>query len=233
MAIQPFLAISGAEMGEKTAFSFPVAWLACQFSSYGRGLSNLPSAMPEGSLLILTDQTPIRGHDEKMVLQQLTYCLDAFGCRGILLDFQRPGHPEAEAMVQALVQALPCPVAVSAAYAQKWNCPIFLPPVPPSVPLQDYLASWQGQELWLELALDGEILTVTEEGTTVTPQPFGETGENGFRDQKLHCHYRMMWKDGAAEFTLWRTREDLDMLLADAGSLGVTNAVGLYQELRK
>lgn len=230
MAIRPFLAMSGAEMGEKTDFSFPAAWLACRFSSWGRGLSDLPPSLPEGSLLILTDQTPIRGHDARTVLGQLEDCLNAFGCRGLLLDFQRPGCPDGEAMAKALVQALPCPVVVSEAYARNLDCGVFLPPVPPSMPLQAHLAPWKGRDIWLELALDGECIRLTERGADVTPLTFGWEG-NGFAERSLHCHYRVEQAADAMEFILWRTREDVNGLIGEAEDLGVSGAVGLYQEL--
>ena len=53
----------------------------------------------------------------------------------------------------------------------------------------------------------------------------------GFRDEALHCSYRIVRGDSDAQFTLWRSREDLWELLDEAAALGVTATIGLYQEL--
>ena len=50
-------------------------------------------------------------------------------------------------------------------------------------------------------------------------------------DSALHCHYHIKTFDDHIDFTLWRTREDLTNLLREAETLGVTLAVGLWQEL--
>ena len=116
-------------------------------------------------------------------------------------------------------------------YARELECPVFLPPPPPHVPLQEYLAPWQGREIWLEAALDGEVITVTEKGSVSSPLPPAEIPENSLEDPALHCHYRSKTFDDRIDFTLWRTRDDLTNLLREAESLGVTLAVGLWQEL--
>ena len=87
-----------------------------------------------------------------------------------------------------------------------------------------------GREIWLEAALDGLQLTLTEQGCTGTALPFCEYAE-GFHEEALHCHYQIQVSDRHAKFSLFRTREDLDALLEEAEALGVTAAVGLWQEL--
>ena len=57
------------------------------------------------------------------------------------------------------------------------------------------------------------------------------TEPEGFHEPKLHCHYHIQLIDQKAEFTLYRTREDLDTLLEEAEALGISAAVGLWQEL--
>ena len=111
------------------------------------------------------------------------------------------------------------------------TCPVFLPPVPPDVNLADYLAPWQGREIWLELALDGEAITLTPSGAITAPLPPAAQLLGGHRDEKLHCHYQIHTDADSARFTLFRTPEDLDELLIEGEALGVTRAVGLYQEL--
>lgn len=230
MAIRRYFAMTAAEIRESDHLPPGIAWMACHFSPYGTGLSNLPQYLPPDSLLILNDRTPIHGHDPVRIAQQLEERIAALNCRELLLDFQRPGEPETAALVKHLTGALPCPVIVSDQYGDGLDIPVFLPPVPPDMPLSGYLAPWQGREIWLEMALDAASLTLTEEGASTVPLLPGEHPEDGHREQALHCHYRIGMPDGNVRFTLWRTEPDLEELLEEAESLGVTTAVGLYQE---
>ena len=231
MGIPCYLAMTGAEMEKAEVFPRHSGWMACHFSPYGTGLSNLPKDLPPDSLLILNDRTPIHGHDAELVCRQLVQCMERFHCPGLLLDFQQPENPQLQQLVRHVTQQLSCPVAVSAPYAAYVSCAVFLPPVPPSEPLAEALAPWEGREIWLELALDGEIITLTEQGAATFPLPFPQMTQPAFQDEHLHCHYRTLVSDTQAEFTLWRTVEDLRDLLAEAETLGVTAATGLYQEL--
>lgn len=230
MAIDRFLAMTAAEIPLATGFSGPIAYLACHFSPYNRGLSNLPRELPRKSLLLVDDSTPIRGHDPQMIVQQLTDVASRQECRGILLDFQRTPTEEAHAMADFLCQHLSCPVAVSSPYAGPLNCAVCVPPPKCHVPLQEHLAPWQGREIWLELALDGEAITLSGEGALIrplTPLP----REDGFFDPPLNCRYRIQQEKDRALFTLWRTKDSLRSLEAAAEALGVTLTVGLWQEL--
>lgn len=231
MAIAPFLAMTAAEMQNSSQLPPKIAWMACHFSPYGLGLSNLPKELPPGSVLMVDDITPPHGHDPGLIAEQLTQHAERLECSGVLLDFQRKDSPETAALAKQLVKAIPCPVVVSAAYADGLNCPVFLSPVPPSVPLEEYLLPWKGREIWLELGLDGELLTLTEEGCEALSLPCPDLEAEGFSDDKLHCHYTIETREKSAGFTLWRTVEDLVQLLAEAKTLGVSGAVGLYQEL--
>lgn len=231
MAIKRYLAMTAAEIEGNPAVPFPIGWMACQFSPYSQGLSNLPGTLPPGSLLILNDFTPMDGHDPSVVGAQLRQCADSLQCSGVLLDFQRPEIQETAELAAFLVSALPRPVAVSLCRAGELNCPVFLPPAPHHVPLRDYLAPWQDREVWLDLAPDGEIITLTEKGTVTAPLPPGPLPAHGHREPQLHCHYQIELSESQAVFTLWRTREDLEALLEEAEGLGVKTAVGLFQEL--
>lgn len=231
MAIQRYLAMTAAEIAENSALPEKTGWMACQFSPWSAGLSNLPGSLPPGSLLILNDFTPIDGHDPSVVGAQLRHCVESLQCSGVLLDFQRPEVQETAELAAFLVSALPCPVAVSQGYAGELDCPVFLSPVPHHTTLGDHLAPWQGRELWLDTALDGEIITLTEKGTATTPLPPGPLPAHGHREPQLHCHYQIELSESQAGFTLWRTREDLEALLEEAEGLGVKTAVGLFQEL--
>ena len=231
MAIAPFLAMTAAEIYAASRLPPKTAWMACHFSPYGLGLSNLPQKLPPGSLLMIDDITPPHGHDPGFIAEQVTDCAEAFQCCGILLDFQRNGSEETRALAAHLVQALSCPVIVSEGYGEDLDCPIVLPPLLPSEPLEKYLSRWKDREIWLELGLEGEILTLTEEGCQVASLPCPASEPEGFSDEKLHCHYAIDIAEKSVSFTLWRTIKDFEPLLTEAEALGVTGAVGLYQEL--
>ena len=49
------LAMTAAELGAAPLPSHP-AWMACHFSPYSTGLTNLPPKLPQDSLLILNDR---------------------------------------------------------------------------------------------------------------------------------------------------------------------------------
>lgn len=231
MAIRPYLAMTGAELQKNSGIPEKAAWLACHFSPYGTGLSNLPRALPAGALLIVDDMTPMHGHDPVLICDELTLCTEKLACRGVLLDFQRPGNPEVPSLVQHLASCLPCPLAVSERYAEDTGLPVFLPPTDLTVPLPDQLESWNSQEIWLDLSCAGEILHLTEDGCTASGLIPPDIPSEGFADTDLHCHYSICVQEDRVSFTLWRTREDLSDLLAEAEALGIHTAVGLFQEL--
>ena len=231
MAMKGYLAMTAAEIANADALPSALAWMACHFSPYGIGLSNCPKALPPKSLLIVDDITPIHGHDPNTIAGQLTQCAKKLGCTGVLLDFQRAGNAETAALAAHLAAALPCPVAVSKPYAEDAGCPIFLPPAPVSVPLEEYLAPWHGREVWLETALGRETIRLTETGAEFLPEMQADGGLTVHRENALRCHYSVAESADAVTFSLWRTREDLEELMKQAEGLGVVNTVGLYQEL--
>ncbi len=230
MGVAQYLAMTAAELRCAGELPEKIAWMGCHFSPYGLGLSNLPPSLPQGSVLILDDITPIRGHDPVLIGEQLVDYVERLRCAGVLLDFQRPGFAQSAVLAKHLSDALSCPVAVSEPYCKDLSSAVFLPPVPCHLPLSSYLAPWQGRRIWLEAALDGEVITLTREGCTVTPLARQEPPAEGFTDEQLHCHYKTELTEEAARFTLWRTREDLAVLQREAQALGVTHSIGLYQE---
>lgn len=230
MAIVRFLAMTAGELAQGGRMPERMAWMACHVSPYGRGLSNLPEALPPGSLLMVDDRNPIQGHDGKAICRQIEACVARFSCAGVLLDFQRPGNREAEALAALLDGALPCPLGVSALYGKGRQCAVCLPPPPCHVPLTDHLAPWQGQEVWMELAMEGQTILLTKSGAKFAPLcPPGP--QVPFREERLHCHYAISPESAQVRFTLRRTREDLDALEQEAQALGVTKTLGLWQEL--
>ena len=227
MALPRYLAQTAEEFQRCSPLPAHPAWMACHFSPYGTGLVNLPPALPKGAMVILNDRIPMAGHDPETVLRQLRqlspHCL--------LLDFQRPPSPGALEMARQIVLGSPCPVGVTQAYGQDLDCPLFLPPPPPDTLPEEHLGPWQSREIWLELGLDAMTYTVTEQGAV--PGSLSTVPQRGSADKDLCCHYRIDLFDDRAEFSLWRTRKDLELLLEKAEAHGVTKAVGLWQELGK
>jgi hypothetical protein len=228
MALPLYLAQTPLEM-VGNPLSGKLAYMSCHFSPGGRGLSNMPEMLSPGAVLILDDSTPMDTHDPELIGKQLSEMVQRYQADAFLLDFQRRDVPEQQELAKLLSNVLPCPVGVSEVYAQGLSCPVFLPPVPPDRPLSEYLRPWQEREIWLEAALDGITLALTEAGCTAEPLwDFPEVGRN---DDRLHCHYSVETAADSAIFNLWRTKEDLDALLSEAESLGVAKAIGLWQEL--
>ena len=228
MGLPLYLAMTGAEMRCASQLPTHFAYMACHFSPYGEGISNIPDALPDQAILILNDRMPCHGHSPSLIVQQLSDAVSRLGCESILLDFIQPPDSESEAMVHAIVEANACPVAVSTQYADGLRCPVFLPPCPLHVPLEEYLLPRKGREIWLEAALDSTCFRVTSQGCTTQQDSIQDLP---FCDEELHCHYKIELTDDSALFSISRTREDLDSLLAEATSYRVTRAVGLWQEI--
>lgn len=224
MEINCFLAMTAAEIRSCSPLPPKIAWMACHFSPYGTGLSNLPKWLPEGSLLILNDRTPICGHDPHLVAQQLEDIVTAFHCSSILLDLQRPGG---EAVVDAVVR-LSCKVAVTPAYAKDENCAVFLPPPPLTLPLPQHIAPWKNREIWLEAALEQCTIRVTKDGSREVDRP---PFPCPYVDSALHCRYGMEIQPQYIDFHLQRDQQQLSALMAEGQELGISQFVGLYQQL--
>ena len=230
MPIPRYLAMTAAEMAGCTALPQPAAWMACHFSSSGNGLSNLPRWLPSDSLLILDDSIPMQGHDPQQIAAELDACLERLQCVRLLLDFQRTGEEQTRKLVEYLCETLPFPIVVSDTNAQGLDCGVFVSPIPPDESLPSRLAPWQGREIWLDTTMEGLEILLTADGAKATPLPPWERHEGGFEEKRLHCHYRVSLKENSAVFTLWRTEADMEALLSEAEALGVTAAVGLFQE---
>lgn len=229
MAIVPYLAMTAAEFDPIAPPCCPVGWMACHFSPYGTGLSNLPETLPKGSLLILNDRTPVFGHSPERIAGQLEEVAQRLECSGILLDFQRPGENQIPA-IAAAVAALPFPVAVTPAYAEGLTCGVFLPPVPMTVPTAEYVAPWQGRTVWLEVATQRQCIRVSKTDSREIPWD-GDALPCPHTDNTLHCQYRIEVAADHIDFFLRREAQHLVTLMEEASSLGVCQFVGLYQQL--
>ena len=231
MVLPLYLALTAAEISCTSPLPNLCAYMACHFSPYTEGISNIPDTLPLGSILILNDRIPCDHHSPDLVAWQLAAAVERLGCESVLLDFERPPELETGAMVRSVVQSLSCPVAVTEAFAEAFSCPVFLSPSPLHMSLEAHLAPWQGREIWLEAALCQEQITVKNTGTDFHPVFPTQQLEGGFYDQKLLCRYHTVISDDRITFTLFDTQDTLHQKLEFAHSLGVARAVGLYQEL--
>lgn len=230
MSINCYLAMTAAEFSSAQTLPPHIAWMACHFSCYGAGISNLPPTLPQNSIVILNDRTPICGHDPDLIADQLTQLAAMHGIYGFLLDFQRPDNPETYALTKHLLQALPCPVGVSDSYAKEFDCPVFLPPLPVHIPLEKALTPWIGREIWLELAPTEEIMTVTKDGCNIAPCQTALEPPL-FTEENLHCHYKINIESDRVMFKLSRNKSMLYSMLNETEKFGVTLAIGLFQQL--
>lgn len=225
------LAMTSGEMHTASPLPKHPAWMSCHFCIQTEGIANLPDTLPEGAMLILTDRENCAGHSPDLAAQQLFDAVTRLRCESVLLDFQRPPNPELEVMATTILQALPCPVAVTERYAVKLDCPVFLSPCPLHIPLEDYLRLWNHREIWLEAALCQETITVTAESTHFVPVYPTQPLTGGFYHRKLRCRYQTAVYYDRITFTLFDTPETLAEKLDIAHALGVRRAVGLWQEL--
>ena len=231
MGLPLYLAMTGAEMRCTSQLPTHFAYMACHFSPYGTGLSNLPEKLPKDSLLIVNDRTPICCHDPGLILQQLTTIIGQHSVTAVLLDLQRPDIPETQALVKQLID-LPCPVSISHLYARELDCPVLVPPVPVSRKIEEHLAPWLGREIWLEAALGGMTIRMDAHGSVTDEYVIENDIPLPFSDPDLYCRYRIETGDNTAFFHMRRSKDDLVQLLTDSAQYGVTTAVGLYQELK-
>lgn len=229
MSLPVYLAMTAAEFARCSALPPKCGYMACHFSPYGTGLSNLPRQLPPGSLLILNDRIPLSGHDGQVICHQLAQAVEEMKCDGVLLDFQRQ-DPQAGSLAEKIAGSLPCPVAVTPAYTGNLDCPVFLMP-PVYQRLSKVLEGWAGREIWLELGQVSQVLTVTKSGCDISPLLPYEGEDGRFYADSLACRYTAQVKEQEVVFTLSRNRQCLDELLQQAEALGVRRAVGLYQEL--
>ena len=232
MELNCWVAMTAGEFSTLQTPPQKAGWLSCHFSAYDSGLSNLPRSLPPKSLLFLDDSTPPSGYDPEKILHQLEMTANELDVAAVVLDFQVSGIPETRAITDYLVNKLSCPVCVAAPYAEGLSCPVLAPCPAAHVPLDVHLVPWKGRKIWLELTLDAEQITVTENSSSVSPLPFFQPGDDFHTDEKLCCRYQVKVFEDRAEFTLVRDQKMLGMLLQKARTTNVVNGIGLYQQLK-
>ena len=226
-----YLARTAGELLSSVPPEEKTAYMACHFSLYTTGLSNVPDSLPTGSMLILNDQIPIHGHDPERIKDQLEQLIENLACDSLLLDFQRPDNDETARLCRLLSNEMRCPLGISHHYSGDLDCAVFLPPPPLDMPFEAYIKPWEGRKLWLEAALETAEFTITADGCKVTPLPYEPPQADTFIEDVLHCRYHCEITDDAIRFFLYRTADQLSALLAEAATLGIEKAIGLYQQL--
>ena len=229
MPLPLYLAMTGAEISTN-ALPSQLAYMACHFSPYHTGLSNLPESLPPHSLLILNDQIPVDQHDPDRICRQLSAFCEKHRVSGLLLDFERPKEVLTLQIAQALSASLSCPVAVTEAYAEVEGCCVLLLPRPYEKP-EAVAGRWPGRKLWLELSTEAVQIRVDAQGAHI--QDLDLPMELPHYHAPLATHYQTSLREDHVRFQLSRTREDLETLLSQAEGLGFTCGIGLFQELGK
>ncbi|MBO7252480.1 MAG: hypothetical protein J6V25_07625 [Oscillospiraceae bacterium] len=233
MAMARYLAVTAAEMEENPQISAPAAILGPTFTQEPPGISSLPEHFPEGSVLMVSDLILPQPHIMNPICDALRQFVFSTGCQNLILDFQQPGKETAAALIHLLLQELPCSVIVSDLYAQELSCPVFLSPLPYCKKLTKHLAPWKNRDIWLDLSAQPEIVTLHEQGiNTCIPEQFRQRMPC-HEDAALFCHYTIAKTENSAEFTMWRTKADLEHLLTEAENCGIKAAVALFQEWNK
>lgn len=229
MEIVLYMAMTAAEFRENSCRYPHIAWMACHFSPYGTGLSNLPATMPEGSVLMINDRTPVCGHDPERIAEQLKNGMQEWHCDGIVLDFQRSDDPQTKAIAEKIA-ALPFPVAVTPPYAEGLPCGVFLPPIPMTTLPETYLSPWKGREIWLDVATECRLIRVTAEGSREREE-HGSDFPCPHTDKRLHCRYGMEAQKTHIDFHLRREKAQIESLMKEMAERGVSRFLGLYQQL--
>lgn len=230
MGFPLYLAMNAAEIAASSQLP-PMAWMSCHFSPCSQALTNLPLWLPKGALVMVDDSIPCRSLEAAPIAAQLSELIARFGCGGVILDFQKPGQEEIAAIIPSLLQAIPCPVAVSDLYAPRFQCPVFLRPGPLWEPLETHLEAWKGREIWLDACLCRQQVAITGSGPVPGPVLAWDGIRGGFFDEALRCHYRTEVGPDAVTFTFFDTPETMAGKLEAAHALGVSRAIGLWREV--
>lgn len=225
-----YIAFLPAQWNKMHTLRKRAAWLGCRLSPYGDGITGLPPALPEKSMLILTDETPPQGHDPERVARELTENAMILGADRILLDFQRDNLQENRDIAKMVLRYSEIPVGITEQYGKDLDCPVFLSPPPLWTPLEEKAAAWAGRELWLEAVTESALVTVTQKGSRYEPGDF-PLPEDSPVHERLCLRYRMERSERQQRFTLSRDAGMVRKLLKQAEGLGFTVGVGLFESI--
>lgn len=234
MSIPMYLAMTATDFSVFSILPTHMAWMSAHFSVMDRGLSNLPAALPTGSILILDDQHPWDGHSISAVLRTLQDFLQRNTLLGILLDFERPACPQTLKLAEAItVLCLDhgCTAAMPEVFARHEAAAVFLPsrphwsPKPPSL----------GREIWQEVSPAPSRVRISSgkvEKEVLSTLFFSRPeGRPIFTDLELLCQYYTQVRDKGIEVTLFDGPESLEQKLSLWEASGVRLAIGPYRYL--
>ena len=229
MSIPLFLAMTASEFFQNGENPQNLAWMSAHFSPSDSGLSNLPPALPTGSILILDDQIPWTDHDMERVCQELTRVLLRDKAYGLLLDFEREPCEQTLLLASAAAQCcreIGCAIAMPEVYRGDGDAACFLPPLPCTVPV-DTVNLPRGP-IWLDAAPTGAVARIGSEAVSITHADPGELAllaktHSVFRDPTLGCRY-YSYRSGEEVVvslfdtpgTVWEKLEQLPIELAIA-----------------
>jgi len=233
MGLPCYLAMTAGEFSNISQKPPLVAWMACHFSSYETGLTNLPQQLPDKSMLIVNDRTPPHGHDSIKIAEQLKQSIELFSIPYILLDMEEANSDETAKIVSYLSRTLPCKVGVSEQYAKHTEGPVFVSCPPPHKELTKHISKWKAREIWLECVTEEEIAIVTEKGCVFQNSSNTSNETFPFANDMLHCQYKIQKQKERIVFTLKRDLSNIHQLLQDAQGEKISLAVGLYQQFSK
>ena len=224
MAIPMILAMTANEIRQSAPLPPNPAYFGCHFTDHDTWL--LPAELPPGCGLLLDDRKPIPDIDHSA----LTAGIEALNPSFLIFDLQRPANEGAQGLIKSLT-GLRCPIAMPPQYAKDHRSAVFLPPIPAHIPIEEYFRPWHHREIWLELALDATMITVTTAGSEITALTHATAQPSPHTDSMLHCHYKITTEPNAICFYCYRTREDIQELLRSPLPSNVTHAVAMFQEL--
>ncbi len=229
MDIPLYLAMTSAEWENCNPIPKNAAWMACHFSPYSSGLSNVPKNIENSKLLIINDRIPPFHHSPEQIVTQLKEHIHHQKPEGVLLDFQQPKNPDIQEIALAIIKNFEHITAVTPTYAKNSQCPVFLPPVPYLQTCENYLKPWAGRSVWLETSFAPQYIKITDTGYWDIPAREMHSGKIHY-DKNLCVKYQIKTTDKEIYFCLWRDWEANKNLLNRASLCGVKKSVALYQE---
>ena len=232
MVLPLYLAMTGREILAAQPSASRCAYMACHFSPYGLGLSNLPKALPEGAVILLSDRIPPGGHDAEVVVAQLEELVRQFQPKAIVLDLETAGNGFCRELAVKCSGISGAEITVAAAYAKDLPCSVFVGAGALWTPAEKLLKPWQGRKLWVEAVLQRGLVTVTDQGAGYEELPWEPPEEELPVDEDLQVAYRIRQTKDAVEVMLWRGKEQLPKWMEKLEQLGAEGFLGLYQQLR-
>lgn len=229
MKIPLYLAITPEDINKAANLPSKIAWMSVRFDKSRDELTNLPAENFDSCILVLDDCEPYIRYNNDKICQQLKEHIQKKNYDGLLLDFQRPRDGHLYSLARQLEKELPIKVAVTPHYSTEQSI-VFLPPLPPAMSIEHYLAAWSTHEIWLDMTTQITSLCITEEGIRECAE---ENKEFPFYSKELCTHYAMNANTEKITFSFLRTPEDCMALLDAAEAYNVRSAFSLFYEMEK